>query len=169
MKKIFFSGVIVILSSHIVNAQGEKYRSINYSYTLLVPSNFSKIASTSPNMDLQFSSTDGSSINIVVRPLTSAFNGKTPHDLTKEMILNMFRKVDPAVKIEEVGYPVLNGKKSFKYIIVFTPPNEPFTLKQLQYTFFNDGKSFVLTMSAGINFFINHRKNFISTANSIEF
>lgn len=168
MKFFFLIFSIALLTSYNSYAQKNNFKSTKYSYEITVPESFTQISNRSPNMDVNFSSEDGSSINVVVLPLGPEFKNTTPHDLTSQMILDIFKNVDPEARIENKGRPTINGKKAFYYTLIFSPQNASYKLKQLTYTFYSEENRFILTMTSGENSFSDNLNLFESTAKSFE-
>lgn len=143
------------------------YYSQKYNYSINIPKNFNKGEKSSPNNDFMYYDINGTNITITVTRRDYSFS--SPHSLSKELMYNIFKNLDPNVYIYGVEKIYINGLKVFKHIQEIKFPENNYKLTQLIYTIYKGKYQFLITMTCSPGNFNHYKSVFEQTAKSFQF
>jgi len=151
--------------------QTQNYKSPNYNYSIDIPTSFKKKLPTSTNCDLFFSESTGASINMVV--VKRDFKTQSPHELSKEMILDVFKTVDSTVKVFDDEKIIVDGKKCFKHVRTSKLINDAIQLNTylnyVCFTYYNGNMQYVLTLCCETKNYDKYNTVFDVVGKSVKF
>lgn len=162
--------ILLIVFSIVHNysfGQSVEYSSSKYDYTIDVPISFTQSKPNSLNGDLLFHEKNGTSINMVV--IKRDFRTNSPHELSAQIFYNIFRNVDPNIKIFDTEKLTINDKKVFKHVRTLKFPANPNKLNQVCFTYYNGNLQYVLTLTCATNLYRNYNDLFNKVGRSIKF